>query len=565
MPLSRLVRPVSVGVFAYVFILSALHRSGAFAVAVAPGWEYFFYKTGAEIEGKIVSGSFHKRAGERYWAVLRRAQGRSLPEAKALVYVSRKSAQCAPFPGDRVLFIGKLRPGRWPRIPGDFDETAFLELNGASLVLHAKDCRTLEASAGVFRVAGWGERFHRSFREYLMSNLGRDAAGVIEGIMIGCPGKLAPSTKKQIQAGGLMHLLTPSGAKITLVFVFAYACFSAAALGPLWRLTLSVAACGASLPVVGFSPPHARAFLMIAVASAAWSLGRGKDVFQAWILSGGLILLFDPRQLMSAGFVLTYGAMFGIIFLLPRLPAPNRAGPGFRAVWTAFSICAVIQAMLWPAFAAFFESGSLAGIFLNAVWVPLSPLISGLGAVAWAAAETGWERVSLAVLRAAAWFAEGLIASCRWVSASKWASVELGAFTPWETGAYYSFIAALFSLPDFRRAAKAAFLAGAFLLVQAYADRSGPLKVCVLPGEGEPFSVGRGRIRIERGSEGARVLSGDKVEYCIITSSTSSRRRCRYSRTLDTRREGAVWITTDGQKYSIETQKERYSRGRPLS
>ena len=64
--------------------------------------------------------------------------------------------------------------------------------------------------------------------------------------------------------------------------------------------------------VADFSPSVVRAFIMAAVAMIAFAVGGRRDILSSMCCAMSLILAFKPLYIFEAGFVLSFGAIFGI-------------------------------------------------------------------------------------------------------------------------------------------------------------------------------------------------------------------------------------------------------------
>lgn len=612
MPLSAFKRPLFLLTAAYAAALFVLKSCGLFRVEAPLPWRYFAWQKESLVEGTVRSGFSAKRAGDRYWLRLDTADGRAQPPVDVMAYINRRDSAVRRLrPGMRAAFRGRLRLPMWPRNPGDFDERSFLEQRGAALVMHAREVDILAAAvAPRFRLWAAGESVHRSMHAYFARRFPAASASIIEGILIGFKGRLPPALARAIQDAGVMHLLTPSGAKVTAVLAVAFLLVSALGQPPGVRAAAALLAGGAYLLVVGPEPPYTRAYGMAAAAALGAAFGRGRDVFACWTLAAGVTLLVDPRALFSAGFQLTYLAMLGLIIALPRWRPPLSWPSWARGLAAVFSICFIVQLMLWPTFAHFFNRGSLAGFFVNAAVVPASPLLMAAAALSWAGDALGVALVEAPAAAVAEALACGFAALCLRVSRLPYAAVDLAPAGINGLAAYYCAVLGVLTLPR-RRTCLRLWLCGGALWLGAAGVRvlaPQPLRVLVFAppaarGLLVEYPDGRrvlvdGGIRpsalrslrrslglrdgsVARAASGGLELShgqvaiiwdgsdtyvstGGKVEYCIMAS-PSVLRRCPNDQAFVLRRHGAVRITSNGQSVKIETQKEYYSFGHPVS
>ncbi len=593
-------------------VLAALKSAGFFFVEVPLAWSYYVYQPAIRVEGTMLSGFSSKRAGERYWIRLDRAEGRPMPPVKVMAYVTRRAEENVRLrPGLYVSLVGRLRRAIRPRNPGGFDERAFLEIRGTDLVFHAREVRITDSTiAPAYRIWAAGESIHRSMHAYFTRRFEKKIAMVLEGLILGFKGPLPPRLGRAIQDAGVMHLLTPSGAKVTVLLAAVLGAGALLTLAPAARLATAALAGGGYIAIVGPEPPYTRAYGMALAAYAAYALGRGAQPFSGLTLSAFVTLIVSPRTLFSAGFGLSYLAMLGLVVALPRWKPPLAWKAPLRVAAQVVAIGLIVQLMLWPAFANFFGRGSVAGLFVNAVWVPASPLLMAAGVLAWASDGLGLGWCETAAVWAAERLAGMFLRTCLGVSAWPGAAIDLPPFGAAGLAAYYCGVMGLLVLPQWRTSLRlwalgavlgsaSAALGGEreilravilappggrgmlvslpdgrrFLvdagtrpsvrrdLLRSQGLKASDLEAVEVRGKGSPTVFRHGEVRITWSAGEVLVSMGPKVEYCIMRS-PSTKRRCPMDRTYFLRYDGAVWITSNGQGITIETQKERHSNGR---
>lgn len=390
MPLSHLKRPLCAAAALYAVVLAFLGAKGFFRVVPPREVMAFTRVPSVTVEARVLSGFSAKRLGDRYWIRFDKTQGRAHRPALAMAYLSRDDPDTAGLrPGHRVLLTGRLRRPRWPRNPGGFDELGFLDRRGAAFVLHARGVDPVGGAPSP-RWLPWalGESVHRSMHAYFRRRFPPVDAAILEGVVIGYKGALPSELGRAIQDAGLMHLLTPSGAKVTLVLACALLVCAVLRVPAGRRPFAAAAAGGLYVLIVGPEPPYLRAYLMaLSACFGHWS-GRASGAFQGLVLSALVLMAFSPRTIFSAGFQLTYLSMLGILIALPGWSPPAGWPWPLRRGLQGLTISFVVQLMLWPAFAAFFGKGSVVGVFANALVVPASCAVMASGFLAWACSGT---------------------------------------------------------------------------------------------------------------------------------------------------------------------------------
>lgn len=560
------------------------------------------------VEGRVLTGFSPKMPGDRFWIRLKRFEGKKQKSVKVLAYLSRSDPDTARLrPGMMVRLEGRLRFPMKPRWPGGFDERAFLWLNRAHFVLHAKEVRIDETRVPWrWQLRAWGESIHRSVHDYLKRRFEKTRASILEGLLLGYKGALPRGLPKQIQDAGVMHMLTPSGAKVTVLLIWAFLLSAVLGLGPRARMAACALAGFLYLLVVGFAPPYTRAYGMALVLFFGLWADRESGGFQGLVVSALVSLIYDPRILFSAGFQLSYLAMLGLLIGLPRWKPPRQWPSLLRRGLQVLAISFIVQLMLWPTFAGFFGRGSILGLLVNLLVVPASAPVMTLTALAWAAAVTGLGWFERLFAWGAGLGAEGFLRVCRFAASVPGCAVDLAPMSGFGVAGYYAGALGLLVLPNKRAAAVLGSAALALWLPAAayarlstefravfFSSRRGSAAILSLP-DGRKVLIGRGisktalrdarrRLGIRRFAEvrhppfeyrfkdlrirwegwGAAVSTEGGVDFCIMAvPSLTSRRRCPYDRSYPTRWRGAVWVRSDGSTLEIETTEDRDSLGR---
>ncbi|MFH1726670.1 MAG: ComEC/Rec2 family competence protein [Elusimicrobiota bacterium] len=531
MPLSYFRRPLAVATFLYIVVLIGLQSRGFFRLESPPRLRPYARIPSVRVEGLVVSGFSPKRPGDRYWLRVDRTAGRIHEPVGVMAYLPRADPSTALLrPGRRVGLEGRLRLPRWPRNPGAFDEKAFLERRGAVFVLHARKVEALRGRAPPSWLP-WaaGESVHRSVHAYLYRRFPETTASILEGILLGYRGPLPAALKRDIQRAGVMHLLTPSGAKVTLLLAWVLLASGLLGLRPGARLAAAALMGGFYLLVVGAEPPYTRAYFMALVVYASYLIGRESGGFQALVLSALGTLLVSPRSLFCAGYQLTYLAMLGILIALPRWRPPRHWPPPLSLAARIFSISFVVQLMLWPTFAHFFACGSVVGLLVNIVMVPGSGIIAGSGFLAWAASLAPIPIVESLLAWAAGALADAFRVLCVFAAGLPGAAVDLRPMSPAEIAAYYLGAFAVLVLP--RRRPAAGFAAAAALVWMGSLAHAGlaPERVSVL-------------FLSQRGARAALVTFPGRRHVLVDAGATPSVYRDVFRR-LGVRRLESVWVT----------------------
>jgi competence protein ComEC len=330
------------------------------------------------------------------------------------VYEDQPAVLSAPVhPGERWRFTVRLRRPHGHVNPHGFDYEAWLLERGvgATGYVRPRSAPLLLGARNSFsdRI----EKIRESVRDRFKQVLGETpAAGALAALAVGDQRSISAEEWRLYNRTGVTHLMSISGLHVTLV-----SGLCAWLASGLWRrfpallLRLPARKAGAAAAILGalgytliagFAVPAQRTFWMVTmVALALWS-GRIGQPSRVLALALGVVLLFDPWALLSAGFWLSFGAVALIFFVADERGSAVRQW--LRIQWA-------ITLGLAPAALFLFSQVSLVGPLANLVAIPVvSAVVTPLALLA---AALPWD----ALLHAAAWLMEWLLQFLDWCAA----------------------------------------------------------------------------------------------------------------------------------------------------
>ena len=329
--------------------------------------------------------------------------------------------------------------------------------------MRAASVKALGPAPWRWRCKAWAEGARQSWEGFFRRTLPQDEAHVFAGLTLGFKGPLRRDWNRAVQDAGAMHLLVPSGAKVALVILSVVYLATMLGLRPWKRFALAILVGGFYTLMVGAEAPYTRAFWAACALGSCRLSGRDSGAFQAMTLAALLTLLWDPREIFSVGFHMTYAAVFGLVVAVPRVnEAVPKAWPGWLRYAALVAVISVlVQVMLWPIFANVFARGSFVGALANMLLVPASGILMALGFGAWTCSALfpaagpflGWTLGLAARL---------FVGVCQSFAGLPMAAADLSPMSSTAVATYYLLVFALLILPRWRVALA---LAGAAVML----------------------------------------------------------------------------------------------------
>jgi competence protein ComEC len=239
-------------------------------------------------------------------------------DAKTEILISAELDQNFKY-GDVINFTGKLKkPENFLTDQGKtFDYINYLRKDGVLYVLSYPQIKIVSEGNGSFiksELFSLKEKFLAKIN-FLIPNPESIFAG---GLMFGEKSDFDKNLKQSFVDTGMIHLVTLSGYKITMVAGWFIELFSFLPLAT--GIGMGILAVWLFVLMTGGIASAVRAGIMASLALVARATGRNYDVARALLLTAVLMVLFNPFVLFfDASFQLSFIGTIAIIFFVPKI------------------------------------------------------------------------------------------------------------------------------------------------------------------------------------------------------------------------------------------------------
>ncbi len=244
--------------------------------------------------------------------------------------------------------------------------------------------------------------FRHRAEQMIAQGMDRETAAVTKAVLFGNTYAIDEGLYKNIRMGGIAHIFAVSGLHMGALFGFCLLVFRKTRLSKITKLCLVAGICFFYAGVCGFTPSVVRALVMCLIAYASRLMGIKSDILENMGAAAILLLLFTPSAFFEVGFQLSFSACIGIgvfskrigqVFDEARAYFQTRVlkrqldedmpialgGQTYCAVSAFLSVSLSAQIFTAPLLVYYFGYLSLAGIFLNCLFIPLlSGVFGGL-------------------------------------------------------------------------------------------------------------------------------------------------------------------------------------------
>jgi competence protein ComEC len=209
--------------------------------------------------------------------------------------------------GERLRLPLKLKLPRNFRNPGAFDYQGYLAANGIAALASAKveDVQLLPGFLGS-RIELWRTRIHSSIIAKVHALWPPPQAALIDAMVIGEDAFIDRDTRVDFQRSGTYHILVVSGMNVTILAFVVFWTLRRLHLNDISTTLLTILFCVAYAFLTEVGAPVWRATLMCAIYLGTRLLYRDRAMVNALGAAALGLLVFDPRQLFTASFQMTF-------------------------------------------------------------------------------------------------------------------------------------------------------------------------------------------------------------------------------------------------------------------
>lgn len=303
-------------------------------------------------------------------------------ESKTLVHIETTT----PIPiGNRIKITGKTEAFQGARNPGNFDQKFYYQKQGIHVFTWAKRLEVLDGRVSVIRE---GLAVLRArWKELLVRHLGNDYGNSMSAILLGDKSELDSELKELYQKSGIGHILAISGLHMSFLGIGLYRLLRRTGLT--FGLAGGAGVCFllAYTLMIGCGVSSLRAFVMFFVRMGADITGRDYDMATSLSLAAAVIVAWQPLYLLDAGFLLSFGAILGILAVYPCLEfcflknsANKETKPLKGGLQKSLLASAAINMTLLPVMLYFYFEFPPYSLLLNLAVIPLMSIVLGAGA-----------------------------------------------------------------------------------------------------------------------------------------------------------------------------------------
>lgn len=288
--------------------------------------------------------------------------------------------------GDVILFDNNPQPIENKNNPYEFDYKKYLEQKRIYRQVYLNSDNWKKTKEKNLTLVCRAELMRESLLQiYRKQSLDENEFEILSALTLGYKRELDPETKRVFSASGASHVLAVSGLHVGIVFWVISIFFGFMKKYKTGRLIFTITAVlilWFYAFLTGLSPSVMRASAMFSILAIGENINRKSNIYNSLSASAFLILLFNPNNLFDIGFQLSYAAVFGIVYLQPKIERTIEVKNKFlKFFWSLATVSFAAQITTFPITTFYFGQFPTYFLITNMFVIPAVMLLIPLGII----------------------------------------------------------------------------------------------------------------------------------------------------------------------------------------
>lgn len=307
-------------------------------------------------------------------------------EGNTLVYFKNDSSIKFDI-GNRLLLNTKFSYLTNPKNPKEFDYKSFLENKNIFHTIFANSNNThIISTNNKFQLSNIGIEIKAYLVSVLRnSQLSQEAFSICSALLVGYDDEIEGDVLQSFSRSGTLHVLSVSGMHTAVLYgvlIFLFSFFDKYDKYKKTKFTVVILILWLFVLITGLSPSILRAALMLSLVLFGKTFYKQGNSYNTLLLSAFILLLYNPYLIKDVGFLLSYSAVFGIMYLHPILQKTySFENKIIQNLWSTVLMSISATLFTLPISLYFFHQFPIWFIFSNLIIIPISMLIMGAAAL----------------------------------------------------------------------------------------------------------------------------------------------------------------------------------------
>ena len=307
-----------------------------------------------------------------------------ISDEKVLAYFEKDENVTDLKAGDIILFKNTPQFIRNNGNPFEFDYKSYLEQRKIYRQVYLSDNNWIKTKQTHNSPEIHAEKIRENLLQiYRNQPIDEKEFEILSALTLGYKRELDPETKRIFSASGASHVLAVSGLHVGIIFWVVSMLFGFLRRnrrGQILFVFLAIIILWSYSFITGLSPSVMRASFMFSVYIIGENINRRSNSYNLLAISAFVLLLINPNNLFDVGFQLSYAAVFGIVFLQPKLAnlmvVKNKI---LKFFWSLITVSVAAQLSTFPFTTYYFGQFPVYFWITNTFIIPVVMVLIPLG------------------------------------------------------------------------------------------------------------------------------------------------------------------------------------------
>lgn len=224
-------------------------------------------------------------------------------------------------------------------------------------------------------------QINQKIKNKIGRNFTSKSSSILKALLIGDKTELDTTIKENFQNNGLSHILAISGMHISCIILISQKILDKISKNNnKKKITLIILLTIYGL-IIGFIPSAVRAIIMANLAILSKLIHRKNNKLIDILVACLIIIIYNPYYIIDSGFLLSFGATIGIIYIFPKINKIQIKNKFIKYFFEIFLISIAVNISIIPIIIYFFKKISITFFITGLIMTPLVFIIEILGII----------------------------------------------------------------------------------------------------------------------------------------------------------------------------------------
>lgn len=202
---------------------------------------------------------------------------------------------------------------------------------------------------------------------------------MLKALIIGEKSQIDNNIKENFQNNGLSHILAISGMHISCIIIIFQKILDKITKNNKIKKIFTVIILSIYGLIIGFLSSAIRAIIMTNLAIISKLFYRKNNQLIDICIACLIIIIYNPYYIIDSGFLLSFGATIGIIYIFPKINKIQIKNKFLKYFFEIFIVSIAVNIAIFPIMIYFFKKISISFFITGLIMTPLVFLIEVLG------------------------------------------------------------------------------------------------------------------------------------------------------------------------------------------